>query len=182
MLSGKTTQPSDGSLQQPQREERIVDNSTNTDPAVPSARVTDSDAAGKDVSSKGLSGDGGNRHLDVRPPTLRPSADSLFLDLSLYTGNLSHDHACHPPTLRSPSPAGPPVEPAASRPRRSFRSMLWMAWLQSKGMLMVILSQFFGASMNVMTQMLEKDGSHGKAMHPFQVSNKLGTFLSRDKK
>lgn len=60
--------------------------------------------------------------------------------------------------------------------------MLWMAWLQSKGMLMVILSQFFGASMNVMTQMLEKDGSHGKAMHPFQVSNKLGTFLSRDKK
>jgi hypothetical protein len=45
-------------------------------------------------------------------------------------------------------------------------------------MLMVILAQFFGASMNVMTQLLEKDGSHGKAMHPFQVGLKDCRTLS----
>ncbi|KAL1964302.1 hypothetical protein VTN77DRAFT_7122 [Rasamsonia byssochlamydoides] len=157
----KTTQPSDFLLQQQQKQqqqqERIDNDSTNL---APSNEMTDYDTVSGDVSSKGPSGD---RHLDVhtRPTILRPSADSLFSNLSLYAGNFH-------PTLRSPSPVGQPLEPAAP-PRRTLRTMLWTAWLQSKGMLMVILSQFFGASMNVMTQMLEKDGSHGKAMHPFQI-------------
>lgn len=34
---------------------------------------------------------------------------------------------------------------------------------------MVMLSQFFGASMNVMTRLLELDGPHGQGMHPFEV-------------
>lgn len=42
-------------------------------------------------------------------------------------------------------------------------------WVQSKGMVFVVLAQMFGASMNIMTQVLEVDGSHGRAMHPFQV-------------
>lgn len=42
-------------------------------------------------------------------------------------------------------------------------------WLQSKGMILVLLSQFFGASMNVMTQYLEIDGERGAGMDPFQV-------------
>jgi len=42
-------------------------------------------------------------------------------------------------------------------------------WLQSKGMILVLLSQFFGASMNVMAQYLEIDGERGAGMDPFQV-------------
>ncbi|OJJ83352.1 DMT family transporter [Aspergillus glaucus CBS 516.65] len=42
-------------------------------------------------------------------------------------------------------------------------------WLQSKGMILVLLSQFFGASMNVMTQYLEVDGERGAGMDPFQI-------------
>lgn len=41
-------------------------------------------------------------------------------------------------------------------------------WLQSKGMILVMLSQFFGASMNVMTQYLERNEA-GAGMDPFQV-------------
>lgn len=36
-------------------------------------------------------------------------------------------------------------------------------------MILVLLSQFFGASMNVMTQYLEIDGERGAGMDPFQV-------------
>lgn len=40
-------------------------------------------------------------------------------------------------------------------------------WLQGKGMILVTLAQFFGASMNVMTQILELDSG----LHPFQVGS-----------
>jgi hypothetical protein len=43
--------------------------------------------------------------------------------------------------------------------------------MQNKGVAFVLLSQFFGASMNVMTQVLEMDGAHGKAMDPLLVSD-----------
>ena len=36
-------------------------------------------------------------------------------------------------------------------------------------MILVLLSQFFGASMNVMTQYLEVDGDRGVGIDPFQV-------------
>lgn len=39
----------------------------------------------------------------------------------------------------------------------------------NKGMFMVMLAQFFGASMNTMTRTLQLDGAHGKGMDPFQV-------------
>lgn len=39
-------------------------------------------------------------------------------------------------------------------------------WLQGKGMILVVAAQFFGASMNVMTQLLELE----RGLHPFQVS------------
>ncbi|CAG8027055.1 unnamed protein product [Penicillium salamii] len=50
---------------------------------------------------------------------------------------------------------------AASRPRRAWQVL----WLRNKGMALVLLAQMFGASMNVMTQILEIHS----AMHPFQV-------------
>ena len=69
-------------------------------------------------------------------------------------------------TQAGPSPTSVPEAQPTSRWKRS---MFYRVWAQGKGMLMVVLSQFFGSSMNVMTQLLERDGSHGKAMHPFQV-------------
>jgi hypothetical protein len=95
---------------------------------------------------------------------LPPAADRLFGDnLSLYAGNVSNGQTYGqiPPT----------AAPEAQQTSRWKRSIVYRAWTQGKGMLMVVLSQFFGSSMNVMTQLLERDGSHGKAMHPFQVSS-----------
>jgi hypothetical protein len=50
---------------------------------------------------------------------------------------------------------------AAARPRHAWQVL----WLRNKGMALVLLAQMFGASMNVMTQILEIHS----AMHPFQV-------------
>jgi hypothetical protein len=54
---------------------------------------------------------------------------------------------------------------AASRPRHAWQARSRNFWLRYKGMVLVLLAQMFGASMNVMTQVLEIHSS----MHPFQV-------------
>ena len=54
---------------------------------------------------------------------------------------------------------------AAARPRRAWQARGKTFWLRNKGMFLVMLAQMFGASMNVMTQVLEIHSS----MHPFQV-------------
>lgn len=51
------------------------------------------------------------------------------------------------------------------RPRKAWRASLRIFWLRNMGMFLVLLAQMFGASMNVMTQILEIHSS----MHPFQV-------------
>lgn len=56
---------------------------------------------------------------------------------------------------------------AAARPRKAWLARLRVFWLRNKGMFLVLLAQMFGASMNVMTQILEIHSS----MHPFQVSH-----------
>jgi hypothetical protein len=121
-------------------------------------------------------------YLDARHPAttasgLRPSADSLFSDLSMYAGDISSSHPHSHDSQSSPSSS---VGSPGGR-KRSLRYMISKGWIHSKGMLMVIVSQFFGATMNVMTQVLERDGSHGKAMHPFQVSICLLIVDSRQK-
>ncbi|KAJ5489647.1 hypothetical protein N7539_004537 [Penicillium diatomitis] len=52
-----------------------------------------------------------------------------------------------------------------ARPRKAWRASLRIFWLRNMGMFLVLLAQMFGASMNVMTQILEIHSS----MHPFQV-------------
>lgn len=54
---------------------------------------------------------------------------------------------------------------AAARPRKAWLAKLRVLWLRNKGMFLVLLAQMFGASMNVMTKVLEIRSS----MHPFQV-------------
>ena len=101
----------------------------------------------------------------------RPSADDSPSNAMLHADNVPQPNSFQQSDLRSPSPIPPGPEPylPLPRPKRSLRQRFRIAWLATKGMILVILSQFFGATMNVMAQILEKDGAHGKGMHPFQV-------------
>ncbi|KAL2802124.1 hypothetical protein BJX63DRAFT_133614 [Aspergillus granulosus] len=72
----------------------------------------------------------------------------------------------------SPSPLPEPLpEPSDSAPSWTERALdaATDIWLQGKGMILVMMSQFFGASMNVMTQLLELKGRDGKGFQPFQI-------------
>lgn len=98
----------------------------------------------------------------------------------IYPGNSNNDNNNNISDSQSPllHPAPPTSSepPNCSRnnkksPAQSWRRKLRHTWLMSKGMLMVMLAQFFGASMSVMTRTLVLDGSHGEGMHPFQVCN-----------
>ncbi|PGH30748.1 hypothetical protein GX50_06468 [[Emmonsia] crescens] len=96
----------------------------------------------------------------------------------IYPGNSNNDNNNNISDSQSPllHPAPPTSSepPNCSRnnkksPAQSWRRKLRHTWLMSKGMLMVMLAQFFGASMSVMTRTLVLDGSHGEGMHPFQI-------------
>lgn len=67
------------------------------------------------------------------------------------------------------------VRVAVSRPRKAWVAKLRVFWLRNKGMALVLLAQMFGASMNVMTQILEIHSS----MHPFQVFRFLDSTFSQ---
>ena len=54
-------------------------------------------------------------------------------------------------------------------PPKTWKGKWAVFWKKNKGLALVLMSQFFGALMNVTTRLLETDGSHGHAMHPFQV-------------
>ncbi|KAH8695865.1 hypothetical protein GQ44DRAFT_694773 [Phaeosphaeriaceae sp. PMI808] len=95
------------------------------------------------------------------------SRDSLSSDLSLYAGDVLNGSEYVHHRLRSP--VGLPLGISIHHLPRTWRTTLLEVWLQSKGLIFVILSQFFGASMNLIAGVLETDGSHGKAMHPFQI-------------
>ncbi|KAL2832006.1 hypothetical protein BDW59DRAFT_139542 [Aspergillus cavernicola] len=73
---------------------------------------------------------------------------------------------------RSPSPLPLPLT-SSPPPVPSWRETTWESatdvWVQSKGMILVMMSQFFGASMNVMTQVLELKGRNGEGFKPFQI-------------
>ncbi|KAF5863867.1 hypothetical protein ETB97_009153 [Aspergillus alliaceus] len=63
----------------------------------------------------------------------------------------------------------PPVSPSTSSWWKTVQDSGRELWLQGKGMILVLLAQFFGASMNVMTQILEIKGRNGEGFHPFQI-------------
>jgi len=96
----------------------------------------------------------------------RPSIDSTYSELSelsIYSDELRHSR----PFVSNDAAARlPSTSPA---PRRGRRATLDALWIRNKGVVLVLLSQAFGSLMNVATRILETDGAHGKAMHPFQV-------------
>ena len=67
--------------------------------------------------------------------------------------------------IQSRSP-GPPLQ------RQTWKGWVEASWAKNKGIGLVLCAQFFGTFMNVTTRLLEMDGAHGKAMHPFQVSER----------
>ncbi|KAL4987574.1 hypothetical protein BDW68DRAFT_160815 [Aspergillus falconensis] len=70
----------------------------------------------------------------------------------------------------SPLPLTSPQSPAPSLPwAEKVRDTATDIWLQGKGMILVLMSQFFGASMNCMTKELELNGRNGEGFKPFQI-------------
>ncbi|KAI9811601.1 MAG: hypothetical protein M1827_005350 [Pycnora praestabilis] len=54
-------------------------------------------------------------------------------------------------------------------PPKTWRGTFDVFWLRNKGLALVLLSQFFGALMNVTTRLLETENSEGQGMHPLQI-------------
>lgn len=174
----------DNSLSQSEQldlEERL---STNTKSAttIPAIESTEDDTESQITTRGAFKGTDDNIQYGKQDEqssryltTMRPTSDTLFTDLSLFAGSVSDGQAYGQVPLQPPPPSSSPLPRTrssigSSQPIPKWqRSVIWRAWLQGKGMIMVIVSQFFGSSMNVMTQVLERDGAHGKAMHPFQV-------------
>ncbi|KAL4954808.1 hypothetical protein BDW69DRAFT_162487 [Aspergillus filifer] len=104
--------------------------------------------------------------------------DPRSLSPALGTGFNEHENGERTPLLqaadglRTPSPlplsSSPP--PAQSIPwTEKARDTATDIWLQGKGMILVMMSQFFGASMNAMTKVLELEGRNGEGFKPFQI-------------
>lgn len=104
-----------------------------------------------------------HHHLNVAPQTsFRPSIDTLS-EISAS----SADNTDQRRTGRLLLTTNGPRLPSLSPPPRKVRKGPWaMFWMRNKGMVMVLLSQLFGALMSVTTRLLETSGS---GMHPFQV-------------
>ena len=95
---------------------------------------------------------------------LRESTDTIS-DLSIYSADNDNERRTGPllPHLDRRAMSRSPAPPSTWSGR-------WEAfWSRNRGLALVMLSQLFGALMNVTTRLLELDGSHGKGMHPFQV-------------
>ncbi|USW58574.1 Putative EamA domain-containing protein [Septoria linicola] len=52
---------------------------------------------------------------------------------------------------------------------QSLRTRLGASWLRNKGLVLMLIAQFFGTLMNVTTRILEVEGNGGKGFHPFQI-------------
>lgn len=86
-----------------------------------------------------------------------------FSDISTY----SADHDRRAGRLPSGEPArGYSRSPA---PAKTWRNRWATFWARNKGLVLVVISQAFGALMSLSTRLLETEGSHGSSMHPFQV-------------
>ena len=122
--------------------------------------------------------DNDQKYLDVpiESSFRRPSLDSIYSDLSqlsIYPEELRHGRPLISEGARRLSSLSP-------TPRRGWRGTLRTCWIRNKGVALVLASQLFGAGMNVAARLLETDGTHGKAMHPFQASDLRGLEVWKD--
>jgi hypothetical protein len=109
------------------------------------------------------------QYLDVPTTSTyrpRPSIDSTYSELSELSIYSDESQRRRPPVNNGTSRL---QSPSATTPQHGWRGTLSALWIRNKGAVLVLLSQAFGSLMNVATRILETDGVHGKAMHPFQV-------------
>lgn len=101
-------------------------------------------------------------------PATNPIRNSIetFPDISTYSADNENERRTGRPFSGGADPRGTSRSPA---PPRTWRGKWGTFWAKNRGLALVMLSQFFGALMNVTTRLLETDGRHGKGMHPFQV-------------
>lgn len=107
--------------------------------------------------------------LDLGEPhriALLPSSDISSNSLTTLADN-DEDRA-HCLLITQSSGRGPWRSPL---PPIGLRGKATTFWAKNKGLALVILAQLFGIMMNVTTRLLELDGRHGTALHPFQVSS-----------
>ncbi|KAF2622290.1 hypothetical protein BU25DRAFT_214371 [Macroventuria anomochaeta] len=57
----------------------------------------------------------------------------------------------------------------APAPPGTAKGRVQAIWTKNKGLFLVLISQFFGALMNVTTRLLEMEGNDGKGYHPFHI-------------
>ncbi len=144
------------------------------------ANKTLSGSPPKDVSA----GDGQYLELPLQSSRRRPSLDSTYSELSEFSVNsadLRHDRPFLPSapnshTQRLTRFSRSPDSPNSLRRRHGIRGYLDAFWLRNKGVVLVLLAMVFGSGMNVSARLMETDGSHGKAMYPFQVLNQFPSY------
>lgn len=100
-------------------------------------------------------------YLDVPPQSTFTRSSDTLSDISTYSADNENE--------RSPSVSGSTRLLSGVSAPQTWRGKLRKFWTTNKGLALVILAQLFGVMMNVTTRLLEIDGSHGSAMHPFQV-------------
>lgn len=91
-------------------------------------------------------------------------------DSSIYSADNENERRTPRLLLTQPGSQGSSRPPL---PAKGLRGKVTAFWAKNKGLALVILAQFFGIMMNVTTRLLELDGGHGAALHPFQVSLKF---------
>lgn len=105
-------------------------------------------------------------YLGVPPrSSFRPSIGSLS-DIPSIEGDSERGGRTDHPSLHGGARLSSIMSP---RPKWSWRHRTHAIWARQKGVMLVLLSQLFGALMGVLTRLLETNGAHGVAMHPFQV-------------
>jgi len=116
-------------------------------------------------------------HLDVPlQSAFARSSDDLESLLSTYSANNENER-------RSGSwIANPRPGPSSWTPRlaETWKDKILSFYALNRGLALVMVSQFFGALMNVTTRLLETRGKPGHGMHPFQVCVTLLGWLQKE--
>lgn len=93
---------------------------------------------------------------------IRPlSPDALSILSTEEYDQIQHDQQTHR-EIRDP-------RPAYVVSTKGWRSSMRESWTRNYGLVLMLLAQFFGTCMNVLTRLLEIEGNKGKGLHPFQI-------------
>lgn len=111
-----------------------------------------------------------SRLLIPKHPLKRQSSiESLFSGSDVSEHFVSHelDDSYGHGTIRTNSIASATLNSLSGS--STWKTTLHEFWIVNYGAFLVLLSQVFGAGMNVCTRLLETPGPHGEPMHPFQI-------------